>query len=103
MPRTAKLLTISLPPDLYIVAERVAKEEGRTRSELFREALREYLLTRDVRQEAKKRLSAALQEIWAQNRGRDAEQVERVVREAVKAVRRRRRGGLTKANAQGRP
>jgi len=102
MPRTAKLLTISLPPDLYTVAERLAKAEGRTKSELFREALREYLLTREVRQEAKKRLFATLEEVWARNQDVDPEQVEQVVREAVKAVRRRSRAAPPKADAQSR-
>lgn len=42
MLRTSKVLTVSLPPELSDLAERLAKEEGRTRSELFREALRQY-------------------------------------------------------------
>jgi len=102
MPRTAKLLTISLPPALYVMATRVAKEEGRTKSELLREALREYLLTRDVRQDARKRLFATLEGVWARNKDGDAEKVEQVVREAVSAVRRRRKAAPAKANAQGR-
>ena len=35
--------TISLPPLLAKKAQRVMQKEGRTRSELFREALRRYL------------------------------------------------------------
>lgn len=41
--RTSKILSLSLPPALLREAERVAKKEGRTKSELFREALRRYL------------------------------------------------------------
>lgn len=46
MSRTAKLVTVSLPPELYDRARRAAKEEGRTQSELYREALRRYLFSR---------------------------------------------------------
>lgn len=41
--RTTKTWTISLPPKLVREAERTAKEENRTKSELVREALRMYL------------------------------------------------------------
>lgn len=41
--RTTRILSLSLPPDLLEEAEQIAKEEGRTRSELFREALRRYI------------------------------------------------------------
>lgn len=41
--RTTRILSLSLPPDLVREAERVAKQEGRTKSELFREALRRYV------------------------------------------------------------
>jgi len=41
--RTSKILSLLLPPTLLREAERVAKKEGRSKSELFREALRRYL------------------------------------------------------------
>jgi CopG family transcriptional regulator / antitoxin EndoAI len=44
--RTTKVITVSLPPNLLKDAERLAREERRTRSELLREALREYIATR---------------------------------------------------------
>jgi len=47
--RTTKILSLSLPPKLLREAERAAKEEGRTKSELFREAVRRYLLEEKVR------------------------------------------------------
>jgi len=52
--RSRKLVTISLPPPLLKEAERVAREEYRNMSELFREALRFYIETREVRREAAK-------------------------------------------------
>lgn len=48
--RTTKILSLSLPPQLLREAERVAKREGRTRSELFREALRRYVEERRWRE-----------------------------------------------------
>ena len=45
--RATRLVTISLPPDLLKKAEKAAKEENRTRSELLREALRWYLEERE--------------------------------------------------------
>ena len=41
--RTSKLVTISLLPELLDEVERLAKEEKRTRSEFFREAIRRYI------------------------------------------------------------
>ncbi len=41
--RTSKILSLSLPPELARAAERIAKREGKTKSELFREALRRYI------------------------------------------------------------
>jgi predicted transcriptional regulator len=44
--RTSKVLTVSLPPELLDLATRLAEQEGRTKSELFREALRQYAASR---------------------------------------------------------
>ncbi|MFO0982976.1 MAG: ribbon-helix-helix protein, CopG family [Planctomycetota bacterium] len=41
--RTSKVTSVSLPPRLLRDAERLARTEGRTKSELFREALRRYI------------------------------------------------------------
>lgn len=41
--RTTRTLSLSLSLDLLREAERVAKREGRTKSDLFREALRRYI------------------------------------------------------------
>lgn len=40
--RTTKVYSITMPPDLARKAERLAKKESRTMSELIREALRRY-------------------------------------------------------------
>lgn len=40
--RTAKTLTVTLPPEMLSRAEELAKKENRTMSELVREALRHY-------------------------------------------------------------
>ena len=44
--RTTDTMTISLPPAMARQMERVQKEENRTRSELLREAWRQYFETR---------------------------------------------------------
>lgn len=44
--RTTKVLSLSMPPALLAEAERLAKKEQRTKSELFREALRRYIQER---------------------------------------------------------
>ena len=41
--RTTRVLSLSLPPELIHEAERIAKQEGRTKSEVFRDALRRYV------------------------------------------------------------
>lgn len=41
--RTAKTISITLPPDLLVKAQQLAQHEHRTMSELFREALRRYM------------------------------------------------------------
>jgi len=42
--RTAKTVSITLPPDLLAKAQTLAQREHRTMSELFREALRRYMV-----------------------------------------------------------
>lgn len=44
--RTTTPISVSLPTDLLRETQRVAKEEARTRSELIRHALQQYLATR---------------------------------------------------------
>jgi len=47
--RNSKVLTVSLPPDDAEDFERIATDEGRNRSELFREMLRVYDIYRETR------------------------------------------------------
>ena len=44
--RTTKPITISLPLELLQQTQRLAREESRTRTDLIRDALRQYLATR---------------------------------------------------------
>lgn len=46
--RTAKTVSITLPPDLLVKAQEIAQRESRTMSELFREALRRYIAPETV-------------------------------------------------------
>lgn len=47
MTDVARTVTISVPPDLASEVDRQAEAEGRSRSELYREAARQYLQRRD--------------------------------------------------------
>ena len=49
MLRTTKLITISLPPELLKKIEKLARKENRTRSEFFRETVRQYLTKEEWR------------------------------------------------------
>ncbi|HLF98835.1 MAG TPA: ribbon-helix-helix protein, CopG family [Acidimicrobiia bacterium] len=77
--RTSKVLTVSLPPDSARDFERIAEEEGRNKSELFREMLRVYRVWRETQRfESLQRYGAAA----ARELGiRDEDDVERLVQE----------------------
>ncbi|MGH2676107.1 MAG: CopG family ribbon-helix-helix protein [Actinomycetota bacterium] len=47
MKRSSKVLAVSVPPDSAKDFDRIAKEEGRNKSELFREMLRVYRIWRE--------------------------------------------------------
>ena len=47
MARTTKTITISVPPEMEAQIEELMRLEGRTRSELMREALRRYVRERE--------------------------------------------------------
>ena len=66
MPRTTKVITFSLPPEMDEQLRQVVEEEGRTVSELLREAFRLYLEEREWR----------TQERMQRRRSRRAEQEE---------------------------
>jgi metal-responsive CopG/Arc/MetJ family transcriptional regulator len=86
---TRKLVTISLPPPLLKKAEKVAREENRTKSELLREALRFYVETREVRRMAsRERLFALINRVQARASRMPTREIRKLVREAVESVRR---------------
>ena len=90
--RTRKLITISLPPPLLEKAERVAEEESRTKSELFREALRFYVETREDRKKAsREEVFALLGRVQSRTRSTRPREIRRLIREALDAARRQRR------------
>jgi CopG family transcriptional regulator/antitoxin EndoAI len=44
--RSTKVLNVSVPPEMYDAVEQIAREESRTKSELIREAFRQYQFNR---------------------------------------------------------
>ena len=55
-PRKSKTITFSMPPELAERMQQMVKEDGRTTSELLREAIRLYMEERDwLRQERRQR------------------------------------------------
>ena len=73
MPRITKTVTLSLPPEMAKKVEELMREEGRTRSELFREALRRYI------QEQEWRKIYRYGEVKALERGITEDQVEDII------------------------
>lgn len=79
-PRT---VTISLPPELAARVDEVADREGRSRSELFREAARQYLR----RQEHWDRIFAYGERAAARSGAEDEEQVSEILTARRRAAR----------------
>lgn len=79
MKRASKVLAVSVPPESAKDFEQIAEEEGRNKSELFREMLRVYRIWRETRRfESLQRYSAAV----ARERGIKSEKdVERLIQE----------------------
>lgn len=79
MKRASKVLAVSVPPESAKDFERIAEEEGRNKSELFREMLRVYRVWRETQRfESLQRESAAI----ARERGIKTEKdVERLIQE----------------------
>jgi metal-responsive CopG/Arc/MetJ family transcriptional regulator len=78
--RTSRVLAVSVPPEAANDFERIADQEGRNKSELFREMLRVYSAYRETQSfESLQRYGAA----QARRRGiRTERDVERLIREA---------------------
>lgn len=86
---TRRLMTVSLPPELLDKAERVAREENRTRSELVREALRFYVETSAVRRHAaRERLFELIDRVQGRTTRTPRAEIRKAVREAVAGARR---------------
>lgn len=49
MARTAVTIGFSVPPDVAAKVERIARDEGRSKSELFRDMVRSYEKQRELR------------------------------------------------------
>ena len=75
--RSSKVLAVSVPPEAAADFERLAEEEGRNKSELFREMLRVYRIWREIQEfESLQRYGAA----QARRAGiRDEGDVERLI------------------------
>lgn len=73
----------------------MAKKEQRTTSELFREALRQYIATREgqavEKGEAMKRIFALIEKAWQRNKGVPPAVIEQEVEEELQAVRQEER------------
>jgi hypothetical protein len=87
MKRVSKVLAVSVPPESAEDFDRIAREEGRNRSELFREMLRVYRVWRETQR------FESLQRYFgprARERGIATEaDVERLIREVRRAGRSR--------------
>ena len=58
-PRKSKVITFSMPPGMAEEVQRIVREDGRTMSELIREALRLYMDDREwLRQKRRQRAEA---------------------------------------------
>ena len=78
--RRSRVVSVSIPPESAAEFERIADEEGRNRSELFREMLRIYRAYRETgRFETLQRYGAARARALGV---RDERDVERLIREA---------------------
>ncbi len=66
MSRTTKVMGFSVPPSIMEEVEQIAREENRTKSELFREMLRVYRSYRKHRPEPE------VSETWAMEVTREA-------------------------------
>ena len=77
MDRNSVQMTVSLPPQLYKRAMAVARKEIRSKSEMVREALREYIVRRESFLEAREKLAKNLEK----RKIRTLEDMERLIDE----------------------
>ena len=77
MERSSVQMTVSLPPELYKKAMELAKKDIRSKSELVREALREYISRKERVIELRKQIAKSLEKKGI----RSLEDVERMIDE----------------------
>ena len=70
-PRKSKVITFSLPPEMEEQLRQVVEEEGRTVSELLREAFRLYLEEREWRRQERKQMRRSRQTEQEETRRRN--------------------------------
>ena len=70
-PRKSKIITFSLPPEMEEQLRQVVEEEGRTVSELLREAFRLYLEEREWRRQERKQMRRSRQTEQEETRRRN--------------------------------
>ena len=70
-PRKSKVITFSLPPEMDEQLRQVVEEEGRTVSELLREAFRLYLEEREWRRQERTQMRRSRQTQEEETRGRN--------------------------------
>ena len=70
-PRKSKVITFSLPPEMDEQLRQVVEEEGRTVSELLREAFRLYLEEREWRRQERKQMRRSRQTEQEETRRRN--------------------------------
>ena len=83
MPRKSSVLSISLPSDLALDLDSAARQERRSRSELVREAVRQYVLLAKWKALRQKAMLKAFEQ------GLKEEDIERLV-DGERSARRRR-------------
>ena len=71
MPRKRRVITFSLPPEMDEQLRQVVEEEGRTVSELLREAFRLYLEERDWRRQERMQMRRSRQTEQEETRRRN--------------------------------
>ena len=83
MKRPSKVLSVSVPPEAARDFDQIARQEGRNKSELFREMLRVYRVYRETRTfESLQRYGAAT----ARRNGiTDEKDIEKLIQEARRA------------------
>lgn len=63
MSRKSKIVNISLSPKMFSLADQVAQRSGKSRSELFRDALRQFLFSDKRWEEIRKRGDKTVKEM----------------------------------------